>query len=130
MKSTLILFLCIIISLNNYSQINKIPESKSKFFISAGYGLAGSFFVRSYEEFAPLPTYKVFYKKHFVGVAQNFAIGMNLKKNYQLRLGINFQHFTRRIKSRDTLNTVTINLNHTIHHRDYMWFGESVKTLM
>lgn len=121
MKNILTLFTCIIISLNSYSQ-TKAREPKRKFFVSAGYGLAGSFFVRSYEEFAPLPTYKVFYKKHFVGVSQNLAIGINLKKNYQLRTGINFQHFTRRIKTKDTLNNVIINLDHNIHHRDYMWF--------
>lgn len=121
MKYIIILFFISISSIS-YSQNKKPYEVKNKFFISAGYGLAGSFFVRSYEEFAPLPTYKVFYKKHFVGVSQNLAIGINLKKNYQLRTGINFQHFTRRIKTKDTLNNVIINFDHTIHHRDYMWF--------
>lgn len=118
-----LLILLIIFSAECYSQTQIGTKPESKFFISAGYGLAGSFFVRSYEEFAPLARYKVFYKKHFVGVVQNAAVGINLKKDYQLRFGINFQHFTRRIVSKDTFNNVYINLNHTIHHRDYIWFG-------
>jgi hypothetical protein len=98
-----------------------------KFFISAGYGLAGSFFTRSYSEWAPVSDYKAFYKKNFVGVSQNAAIGMNLKKNWEARFGINFQHFTRRIKSRDTLNGVDVKFDHDIHHRDYMWYGNFAK---
>lgn len=110
-------------SLNVYSQKTVENKKKDKFFITTGYGLAGSFFVRSYDEFAPIPRYKTFYKKNFVGVAQNIAIGINLEKNYQIRIGLNFQNFTRKIKSKDTLSDLTINLDHTIHHRDYMWFA-------
>jgi len=110
-------------SINLYAQDKVENNKKDKIFISAGYGLAGSFFVRSYDEFAPTQRYKIFYKKKFVGVAQNLALGINLKKNYQIKFGINFQHFTRKIKFFDTLNGVIIILDHTIHHRDYMWFA-------
>ncbi len=91
--------------------------------------MAGSFFVRSYQEFSPIQRYKTFYKKNFIGVSQNAAIGVNLKRNWEVRFGINFQHFTRRIKSLDTLNNVQIDLSHDIHHRDYMWFGSLAKKL-
>jgi hypothetical protein len=114
-------------STKSYSQKKK-NESKEKIFITAGYGLAGSFFVRSYEEFAPISGAQIFEKKKFVGVAQNIAFGINLNKGYQLRVGMNFQHFTRRIKTTDTLSNVMIYLNHTIHHRDYIWFASISKT--
>lgn len=106
-----------------FSQISDQQEKKSKFFVTAGYGLAGSFFVRSYDEFAPFQRYKTFYKKSFVGVAQNIAVGINLKKNYTLKAGLNYEHFTRKVKSNDTINGVNIKLDHTIDHRNYMWFG-------
>lgn len=124
MKSSAIFLLITIYTLSCFSQ-TKLEKKQpgGKFFLSGGYGFAGSFFVRSYEEFAPLATYKVFYKKKFIGVAQNIALGINLKKNYQLKIGLNFQHFTRGIKTKDTLNNVIINLDHTIHHRDYIWFA-------
>lgn len=104
-------------------------QQSPKFFLSAGYGLSGSFFVRSYTEWAPLPRYKVFYKKHFIGVAQNAAIGINLKNGWEARFGINYQHFTRRVVSKDTLNNVFINLDHDIHERDYMWQGNVARKL-
>lgn len=106
-----------------FSQVSDQPNKKSKFFISAGYGLAGSFFVRSYYEFAPIQQYKTFYKKNFVGVAQNIAVGINLKNNYTLKAGVHFQHFTRKVNSSDTLNGVIVLFDHTIHHRDYMFFA-------
>jgi len=98
-------------------------QEGGKFFISVGYGLAGSFFVRSYDEFAPLPRYKTFYKKKFLGVAQNALIGLNVGNNWEIKAGINFQRFTRKIQSKDTLYNVTIILDHTIQHRNYIWFG-------
>lgn len=109
---------------NVYSQKRIEQSTRNKIFISAGYGLAGSFFVRSYDEsFAPYERYKIFYKKNFIGVAQNIGIGINLKNNYTLKAGLHFQHFTRKIKSADTLNGVIVLFDHTIHHRDYMFFA-------
>jgi len=101
------------------------------FFVSAGYGLAGSFFVRSYTEFSPSPGAKTFFKKRFLGVSQDAAVGINLKKNWEIRAGINYQHFTRRIETIDTLrNSFIVSLNHDIHHRNYMWFASTAKQLM
>ena len=117
-----------LLSQNCLSQ-KKNKNQKSKFFLTAGYGLAGSFFVRSYMEFAPLSRYKTFYNKNFIGSAQNAAIGIDLKKNWEVKMGINFQHHTRRVKSRDTLGNVNIILNHDIHNRDYMWYGSVAKKL-
>ncbi len=107
----------------SYSQKNGKDVRKEKIFITAGFGLAGSFFVRSYEEFSPVPNAQLFEKKHFIGNAQNIAVGINLKKGYQVRIGMNFQHFTKTIKVIDTINSVLIKLDHDIHHRDYMWYG-------
>lgn len=108
--------------------VNAQNGKTGKFFITTGYGIAGSFFVRSYDEFAPVSNYKVFEKKKFIGNAQNFSIGYKLKNNWYVQLGINFQHFTRHINSRDTLGNVLLINDHTIHHRDYMWFGSFGKS--
>jgi hypothetical protein len=107
----------------DHSQAQQI-EKKSKFFLTAGYGLAGSFFVRSYQETLPFPSapYRAFFKKNFIGNALNSALGMRLGKRYELKAGINYQHFTRHVKATDTIVGVVISLNTTIHHRDYMYF--------
>jgi hypothetical protein len=104
-------------------------QQKNKLLLTAGYGFAGSFFVRSYEEFDPMPGSKVFYKKDFVGVAQNAAIGINFNENWEARVGINYQHFTRKVESADILNNVAIKFQKDIHHRDYMWYGSAAKKL-
>lgn len=124
MKRTLIYVLAIF-SLLVASQAG----AQNRFFINAGYGLAGSFFVRSYDEFNPLQGSKVFYKKHFAGVAQNAAIGLHLKKNWDVKAGINYQHFTRKIQSLDTINYIVVNFDHDIHHRDYMWYSSVSKSI-
>ena len=124
MKSLLTLLIFLILFRNCFSQTT--PEQGqpvNKFYIIAGYGVAGSFFVRSYDEFNPLPDNAVFYKKNFIGVAQNIGVGINLKNNYQIQFGFNFQHFTRHINVEQTLGNVFIYLDHTIHHRDYIWYG-------
>jgi hypothetical protein len=88
--SVLCAFLC---ALQLFSQ------QKNKLFLAAGYGIAGSFFVRSHEESDPVPAAKVFYKKNFVGVSQNAGIGIYFGKTWEARLGINYQHFTRSVES-------------------------------
>ncbi len=120
----------IIVCLNETCFSQNHLKKGNKFFISNGYGLAGSFFVRSYQEFAPVSDYKVFYNKRFIGSVQDFSVGINLPKNWEARAGINFQHYTRRVKVLDTLNnSVFINFNHDIHHRSYMWFGSISKKI-
>lgn len=124
MKKILGSLILLIVLNRNFAQ-NQLGENKisKKIFLSAGYGLAGSFFVKSYNEFSPLPGNATFYKKNFIGVSQNIGIGLNIKHNYQIQFGFNFQHFTRHINVQQTLNDVVIYLDHTIHHRDYIWYA-------
>lgn len=126
-------FFAIILSslaLEMYGQADSNGPRKEKFFISAGYGLAGSFFVRSYDEFAPVARSAVFYKKRFVGISQNIGFGVNLTRGFQLKTSINYQHFTRKINFEDILGgSVFVKLNHTIHHRDYIWCAGVTKAL-
>lgn len=97
----------------------------SKIFLSAGYGAAGSFFVRSYDEALPFPSsyYKAFFKKHFIGTGQELAIGIHLKKNIDLKFGYNRQRFTRQVYVNDTLSGVGLIIDHKIQHVDNIWFG-------
>jgi hypothetical protein len=122
-------FLILVVFISAESRSQNFENGSGNFFVTAGYGLAGSFFVRSYDEFAPLPQYKTFYKKRFLGVSQSASVGLNLKKNWDINMGINFQQFTRKVRSRDTLSNVYINLDHTIHHRDYIWFVSANKKI-
>jgi hypothetical protein len=107
------------------SQIKVQNEIRRHFSISLGYGVAGSFFVRSLPESLPFSTrdYTAFTKKRFLGSAQNFAIGYRLNKKYEIAAGINFQYFSRHVKATDTLQSVAIYLDKPISHRDYMYFG-------
>ena len=124
MKLFLIFIFTSLISIAGNAQ----DSTHGKFFITTGYGLAGSFFVRSYDEFIPTSNYKIYQKKNFIGNAQNAAIGYKLRNNWDVRFGINFQHFTRHIDTRDTLSGVLLINYGTIHHRDYMWYGSVHKS--
>lgn len=120
-----LLFIFLLFSFKSKAQ-NKVPDSsKNKIFITAGYGLAGGIFVIGYAEQPPFASgqYRAFYNKNFIGSAQNLSIGFKINQFYEIKTGINYQHFTRRIKSIDTLQTVVINLDNTIHSRDYMFFA-------
>ena len=108
---------------------NVLAQQKNKVFLTGGYGLAGSFFVRSYEDFNPMPGSKVFYKKNFVGVSQDVGMGINLSKNWEVRVGLNYQHFTRAIYSLDTLGSTEVKFQKDIHHRNYIWYGIASKKL-
>jgi hypothetical protein len=121
LHSASFLFIFLLFSTTAFSQSK---EEKNKISISGSYGMAGSFFVRSFQEVLPFPSgnYRAFLKKRFIGNAQNFTIGYRLKDNYEIKAGINSQHFTRRVKATDTLQSVIIRLDNTIHHRDYMYF--------
>lgn len=119
-----IFFLLLLLFKHSSAQIQ--TEKKSKIFLTAGYGLAGSFFVRSYEEALPFPSdpYRAFYKKNFIGNTLEGAAGITLGKRYELKVGVNHQHFTRHIKAlQDTISNVVIYLENTIHERDYMYFA-------
>lgn len=106
--------------------IAQTKEAKlPKFFLSAGYGLAGSFFVRSYDEALPFPSaeYRAFFKKKFIGVSNVLLIGMHLKKNIDIKFGYQYQRFSRRVQVEDTLSGVILSLDHRIHHIDNIWLG-------
>ncbi|RYY43668.1 MAG: hypothetical protein EOO06_19380 [Chitinophagaceae bacterium] len=122
MKNYLFAFAVSLISIKSISQ-NTTP-TKSRFYLSSSYGLAGSFFVRSYDE-NPFPnsSFRYFYKKRFIGVAQNFGAGVQLKNNWEIQTGINFQHFTRHITTVETISGATLHIDKDIHHRDHMWYG-------
>lgn len=97
----------------------------SKIFLSAGYGAAGNFFVRDYDEKLPFPSayYKAFFTKQFVGTAQEIAVGIHLKKNIDIKFGYNRQRFTRHVLLDDTLPSgVAVYLDHKIQHVDNNWF--------
>lgn len=124
MKNSIFIIFILLFFLNENCLSQSINKQKSKFFLSAGYGLAGSFFVRSYTESLPFPssTYRNFSKKRFIGNSQDLNIGYRLNKKYDISAGINFQHFTRKVKATDTLASVVIYLDNTIHERNYMYF--------
>ena len=92
--------------------------------MSVGYGVSGSFFVIDLPETLPFQgnNYHQFSKKKFIGNSQNLSIGYRLNKNNTLNIGINYQHFSKAIKSNDILSNVNIYIDNTIHHRDYMYF--------
>ncbi len=102
--------------------IAQAKEAKpSKIFLSTGFGAAGSFYVRDYDEALPFPSsyYKAFFKKNFVGIAQEIAIGLHLKKNIDLKIGFNHQRFTRKVYVNDTLSRgVGLFLDNRIQHAD------------
>ena len=90
--------------------------------LSAGYGLAGSFFVRSYSEIPDLPGDLKFFKKQFPGTMQELELGFNLPKNYSIRAGFSRQQFSRKIKYTGMLSDWEINLDRRIYHVDHFYF--------
>jgi hypothetical protein len=81
------------ISTENFGQSGEI---KNKLSVQFGYGTAGSFFVRSYEE-NQLPTIKSFYKKKFIGTNINFGVKYIVAKKSDLSLNFTRQAFARKI---------------------------------
>lgn len=106
-------------------------QKQSRFSVTAGYGLAGSFFVREYYETLPFPSgqYRKFSKKNFIGNGQEFSIGYKISKNYELNAGIHFQHYTRKVKALDTLMSVVLFLNNTIDERNYIYFAKILREI-
>lgn len=115
----------LLLLLSNSMSAQAQNEKKSKFFLTTGYGLAGGVFVRTYEETLPFPSalYRAFSKKNFIGNTLEGALGMKLGKRYELKTGINYQRFSRRVKSQDTLSNVVISVETTIQERNYMYFA-------
>lgn len=119
MKSVVFLFFTLFSTAPIFAQTSQ----KKKFFLDAGYGLAGSFFVRSYDEPSEFSGYREFSNKRFLGTAQNIALGWQLSPTFSIRAGLQFQHFTKKIAVDEVVGTTRIILDHEIHHRDYMWYG-------
>src|SRR5512138_2276166 len=85
------------------AQSSNKPKSH-RFSFYTGYGAAGSFFVRSYDEYQT--SFEVaFYKKHFLGTNINFGIGYSTSKNSELSLRYTRQQFSRRVTYNDTFTT-------------------------
>ena len=130
MKKVILLLLLTVSFLITFSQHTQKKEpTKPKFFLTAGYGLAGSFFVTGVSEFNPSPQSKTFAKNNFIGNGQNIALGLRLKKGYQFNLGLTYQHFTRHIKTTEQYNNLQVYFDHDIHHRDYIWYASVNKNL-
>ena len=97
-------------------------QNKSKITFSAGYGLAGSFFVNSYSEkpiFGPDDVY--FFNKKINGTVGTVDVGWNLKRNYSLHFGFNRQHFTKDIQYNTMMNNVVFMIDREIYHKDNIY---------
>lgn len=115
--------LCLIVFNSNISAQDK-EEKPSRFFLTAGAGAGGSFFVRDYDEALPFPSsgYIAFFKKKFIGTAWEVAGGIHLNKNIDLKFGYNRQRFTRQVYISDTLSgDVGVLIDHNIQHVDNSW---------
>lgn len=115
---------CFLILLScTYSFSQDMSKHSSKISLSLGYGFAGSFTVNDYVESLPFPAYNYgkFAKKNFLGNSQQINISFRLSKNYELNAGLQYQHFTRRVKATDTLSNVVVYLDNTIHERNYIY---------
>jgi len=123
MNKVAVLFLFFFVLTSTCKAQSKQPKP-SKFFIAAGYGLAGSFSVRSYTEVPPFPTvkYREFFKKNFIGAALNTSIGYRLNKKYELQAGMHYQSFNRHAEAADTLVGVVVSVNTNIQDRNYIYF--------
>lgn len=85
-----------------------------KYSIQGGFGAAGSFFVRSYEENI---FEKSFYKKNFIGKTLSIGIARAIGKNFDLSLNYSFQEFNRRVSYYAMLDNVEFILHDfTIRH--------------
>lgn len=93
-------------------------DQGSKFDLAIGYGVAGSFFVRSYDESVIYPEDVKSYRKNFIGSNTSFDAGLHFKKGYALRLGFNRQHFSKQIFYDGFLDQWEFQLDRKIYHID------------
>ncbi|RXK57505.1 hypothetical protein ESA94_20865 [Lacibacter luteus] len=95
---------------------------EKSFFLSYGNGLGGSFFSSTYPEFTPLPGNRNYSKKKFIGQTQDIILGFRTKNNWTLRIGLNYQSFSKKVSFTDTLAGSTIvSINHSIRDRNFMY---------
>lgn len=102
-----------------------VNKKESKLSFSFGYGASGGFSATDYSEILPFPSaqYGNFSKKNFIGSVREFTIGYRLGKKYELNAGLNLQNFTRRVNVMDTLSTVVIRIDNTIHDRNSIFYS-------
>lgn len=93
-------------------------DHRSRFDLSLGYGAAGSFFVRSYDEKVIYPDDVKIYRKDFIGSNMSLDAGMHLKNGYALRLGFNRQQFSRKITYNGNFDLWKFELDRKIYHID------------
>jgi hypothetical protein len=95
-------------------------KNASKYSISGGLGLAGSFFVRSYEE-NQLGLETSFFKKNFIGKGMYFSVERKLRNNFRIGVGYSFQQFKRRVKYSEEINNVLFFIDHSITHTNHIY---------
>lgn len=102
-----------------------IDKRESRLSFSFGYGASGGFSATGYFETPPFPTaqYRDFSRKNFIGNAKEFNIGYRLNKAYELNAGLSLQSFTRRVRAMDTLSTVVVRIDNTIHDRNSIFYA-------
>lgn len=93
-------------------------NQRSWFDITLGYGAAGSFFVRSYDESVMNADDKKLYRKNFAGSNRCLDIGLHFKKGYSLRLGYSRQHFTKDVEFKGFFDQWQIEVDRKIYHID------------
>lgn len=103
------------------SQSNRIPFS-----LEASYGVAGSFFVRSYEESNDPVLGGSYYNKNFIGSHMHMSLAYDLSKNSAIGIGYTRQQFAKRIIFSNGSN---IFVNAKIRHINNIWelkYGKSL----
>lgn len=88
---------------------------KRLFDLSAGFGSAGSFFVRSYSE-NEVSSQTSFLKKNFLGKTWHIELSRPLGSRFEIAAGYSFQEFKKKAQYKDNL----VQLDHTIHHINHI----------
>ncbi len=102
-------------------QTQSIVPLNHKYSIQFGYGIAGSFFVRSYFE-NELPFETSFFKKHFIGRNLNVGISRSIGQNFHVSLNYTLQEFNKRITYSNQFGSVVFQLGeHQIRHTNNMY---------
>ncbi len=91
-------------------------QTKNRISIEINYGLNGNFFVRSYDETAPIPIMR-FLKKNFIGSVGGFEVKYNLTANSSINLAYAKSVNKREINYDNGINATILyfNIRHTNH---------------
>lgn len=129
MKTRCLLFLTVSLLVQNFCFAQSSGKKPYRLFLTTGFGAAGNFFVRSYEENLPFPSqgYYAFLKKNFLGTSQEISAGIHLRNNLDLKVEYHYQRFSRHVQLQDTLSGVVLSLDHHIHHVNNIWTGGMAK---